>query len=211
MNYKKNQSGYILGQKNKIESYTYEEYLRGFGADETTTPKGVAPRLFVDGNTIMTWGYRGNNLAHFHSFKNKRDAKNMLLEIWESNVLDNFDAPRFFTTKKELFEDFADAHGRDYRVVKRYFHFMEYLEQKKQIKKAVQDNRPLTTQTEILTYINENRAALTQKMKFLNELKAEGKKNDWQVEANKMMQEVSGNDFRSLTWLQVYELIKKNV
>ena len=73
LNFKTSQKGYVL-INGKIEKYTYSDFLREFGSDETTTCKGVAPRLYVTGNTLMTWGIRGNNHAFYASFKNKRYA-----------------------------------------------------------------------------------------------------------------------------------------
>ena len=32
-------------------------------ADETTTPRGIAPRMFVKNNELRTWGVGGNNEA----------------------------------------------------------------------------------------------------------------------------------------------------
>lgn len=83
MLHKLSKVGYILNHKNEIESITYKEYLQEYGSDETTTPRGVAPRLYVDGNTIMSWGVRGNNLCLYASFKNKRD---LFLSVLENNI-----------------------------------------------------------------------------------------------------------------------------
>lgn len=117
LNFKKNQKGYIL-EKRKIESLKYSDYLREYGADETTTSRGVEPRLYVEGNTVMTWGV---NHKVYEYCKNKTEAKKLLYSIWESNVSDNWYAPRFFTTKKDLFEGIADAQGREVKIIKRYF------------------------------------------------------------------------------------------
>jgi len=117
LNFKTSQNGYVL-INGKIENYTYSGYLREFGSDETTTPRGIAPRLYVDGNSIMTWGCTGNRHAFYASFKNKREATAALYEIWENYVSEyNWDAPRFFTKKNDLFEDLSDCHGKETRVI----------------------------------------------------------------------------------------------
>jgi hypothetical protein len=43
-----NQTGFIfVSYSNSIEELTYRDYLRQYGADETTSPNGVAPRIHV--------------------------------------------------------------------------------------------------------------------------------------------------------------------
>jgi hypothetical protein len=47
-------------------------------------------------------------------------------------------------------------------------------------------------------------------MNQLNLLKTAENKQEWQIKANSLVQKVSGNDFRALTWKEVYNLIKEN-
>lgn len=151
-------TGYILNGYGEIEKLSYKEYLREFGADETTTPRGVAPRLYIDGSTIYSWGVRGNNHYTYEVCNSNREAKKLLYSIWERNVENNWDAPRFFDTKKELYEDLADIHQKDIKVIKRYFSIKQAVEQAQIQAKKKHDNRPLTTEEDMINYINNNKA-----------------------------------------------------
>jgi len=214
MNYNLSKQGYILDHKGDIESITYKEYLSEFGSDQTTTPRGVAPRLYVDGNTIMSWGVRGNNHRFYASFKNKREATDALYEVWEQNVSNDWDAPRFFTTKKELFEDVAERECKDVKVVKRYYRILENrakrIKQQKQKDKELRESLKVVTKETVLNYIKTNRQIVQTSMNELNSLKMVENKSEWQVKANSLVQKVSNNDFRALTWKEVYNLIKEN-
>jgi len=208
LNFKTSQKGYILLNK-KIENYSYYEYLKEFGSDETTTPRGIAPRLYVDGNSIMTWGVRGNNHAFYASFKNKREATAALYEIWENYISEkNWDAPLFFAKKIDLFKDLADLHGREIKIVKRYFKMQDSRIERAKTAKIKYDNRPSFTNEMMLNFINSNRKMINESLKELEELKVEGKKDVWQVKANSLIQKVSNNDFRVLNWKEIYNLIK---
>ena len=207
-----NKKGYILNGKNEIETLTYKDYLSTYGADETTTGKGVGPRLYVEGNTIMTWGVKGNNHKMFATFANKREATNKLWEIWEQNAVDNWDAPRFFNTKKALYEDFAESNGRSVAVVKRYFRIKDTIQanfiKMKNEKEEQRARRPIFSVQNMTEFIENNREMIQTSLNELNELKQSENKTDWQIKANSLIQKVSNNDFRALNWKEIYNLIK---
>jgi hypothetical protein len=215
LNFKTSQKGYILVE-GEIQNTTYLGYLRDYGADETTTGRGVAPRLYVDGNTVMTWGVKGNNHRVYSYCQNKTEAKFLLYSIWESNVSDNWDAPRFFTTKKDLFEDIAESINREIKVVKRYFKikdsqykaFLILKEEEKQ-RKLNYEKRPSFSKDAMLNFIKENKKEISVLLKELDVLKLENKQNEWQVKANSLVQRVSNNDFRVLKWKEIYNLTRE--
>ncbi len=210
LNFKTSQNGYVL-INGKIENYTYYEYLREFGSDETTTPRGIAPRLYVDGNSIMTWGVRGNNHAFYASFKNKREATAVLYEIWENYISEkNWDAPRFFTRKIDLFNDLVDCHGRTLKVVKRFFKMQNSRIERAKNAKIKHNNRPYFTKEMMLEFINNNREMVNSLLIELDALKQAENKELWQVKANALIQKVSNNDFRILKWKEIYNLIKNS-
>ena len=216
LNFKPSQKGYILVE-GEIQNTTYLGYLRDYGADETTTGRGVAPRLYVDGKTVMTWGVRGNNHRVYSYCKNKTEAKELLYSIWESNVLDNWDAPRFFTTKKDLFVDIADGQNREVKVIKRYFKikdaqykaFLITKEEEKQ-RKLGYDKRPSFSKDSMLNFIKENKKEISVLLTELDTLKLENNQGEWQVKANALVQRVSNNDFRVLKWKEIYNLTREN-
>jgi hypothetical protein len=216
LNFKTSQKGYIL-ERGEIQSTTYLGYLAEYGADETTTGRGVAPRLYVEGNTVMTWGVKGNNHKMYASCKNKTEAKFLLYSIWQNNVSDNWDAPRFFTTKKDLFEDVADSESRTIEVVKRYFKiqgsqnkaFLISQEEEKQCKLGY-DKRPSFSKNDMLNFIKDNKKEISVLLRELDVLKLENKQSEWQVKANSLVQRVSNNDFRVLKWKEIYNLTREN-
>ena len=181
MLYKLSQRGYILRERNVIEVLTYSEYLREFGADETTTGKGVAPRLYIDGTNIYTWGVRGNNHKLFLSCKNKREAKNALFEIWENNVSNDWNAPRFFTKKIDLFEYVSECNNKGIDVVKRYFR-LKYVIERKRLQESILvkekfENAKKISKGEIENFIVQNSELIKQSLIELDELKKWHKEN----------------------------------
>lgn len=95
----------------KVEVYTIKEYIDEFLRDLTTTPKGVAPRLFVEsivnhGETIWihsTWGAMGNSYKPYveETFKTKEEAELALYAYWW-RFHDGVDhAPSHFSTLKK--------------------------------------------------------------------------------------------------------------
>lgn len=208
MNHRLTHNGYIINHKGEIENIKYRDYLREFGSDETTTPMGVAPRLYVDGKNIYTWGVRGNNHKLFKMCKNNKEAKDILYGIFEDNVYSWGDAPRFFRTKKELFEDLSDLYDKDVKVIKRYFSIRSAQKEKLRQSKIKHDSRPLTTIQMMADYIQSNKEMVQTTLNELNELKRAENKELWQVKANSLVQKVCNNDFRTLNWKEVYNFTK---
>jgi hypothetical protein len=216
LNFKLSQKGYIL-EKGEIQNTNYLGHLREYGADETTTGKGVAPRLYIEGNTVMTWGVGGNNHKIYASCQNKTEATNLLYSIWQNNVSDNWDAPRFFTTKKDLFVHIAESINREIKVIKRYFKiknsqykaFLILKEEEKQ-RKINYDKRPSFSKDDMLNFIKENKKEILVLLRELDALKLENNQSEWQVKANTLVQRVSNNDFRVLKWKEIYNLIREN-
>lgn len=100
---KLNQIGFIVNNNNEIEPLTYRKYLREYAADETTSPRGVEPRLHIrkeDENTfeIWDWGMSGNHPYFYgYTFDNEEDAELFLFECWENErYSDKFYGQIFF-------------------------------------------------------------------------------------------------------------------
>lgn len=73
------------------------------------------------------------------------------------------------------------------------------------------DERPLFTVEMMIEYLSKNREIVQEKLKEIDQLKASGNKEDWQVKANALIQQVSNNDFRVLKWSEIYRLIRENL
>lgn len=211
LNFKLSKQGYILNSRDNIEKLSYQDYLRDFGADETTTGRGVAPRLYVDGNTLMTWGISGNNHKVYAYCKNKTQAKELLHSIWGGNVSDNWDAPRFFTKKVDLFQDLAECHQKNILIIKRYFKIQESMAEKLRLSKIKNDNRESFTVDMMIDFVNDNKIHIKETLIELEALKDAENKELWQIKANSLVQRVSNNDFRVLRWKEIYNLIRENV
>lgn len=110
-----NKTYYIL-ENDVITPIVYSEYLREYGADETTTPKGVAPRLHVRENEtvdgmqfeVWTWGVGGNNPRREDAFGTEEEARMYIWDSWEANIqYRNDNAPGYFCTIEELKESYG--------------------------------------------------------------------------------------------------------
>lgn len=63
------------------------------------------------------------------------------------------------------------------------------------------------SESKILEFISKNENLVWDKLKELDELKANNDKQNWQIKANSLVQMVSKNDF-SLGWKEIYTLIR---
>lgn len=210
LQFKTSQTGYIL-QNGKIEKYTYSEFLTEFGSDETTTPRGIAPRLFIEANnSIYRWGANGKRIF-IMSCRSKREATQEIYKIWEQNIFESCNSVYFFKTKKDLFEDYAELTSQTSQEVKCFFKNEEQKAIHLELSKKIYDNRPFVSVEQMKLYISENAKIIQEKLDYLDELKAENNKEVWQKEANSLIMQVSNNDFRNLKWKEIYNLIKLEI
>lgn len=203
--------GYVLNSGGKIEQLRYQDYLNEYGTDETTTPRGIGSRYFLDDKTLCTWGIRGNNYKRLETFTTKTDAKKYLYELKESYIESDWDAPTFFTSKQDLYEDLSLGHNKSIKVIKRYFRYQKYLDHQTQKLKMMVDNRPSFTVEMMKAYISSNIDMLKELVFELDKLKSSSEIELWQVKANSLVQKVSNNDFRVLKWINIYRLIREEV
>lgn len=208
LRYKPSKKGYILDSYGDIETIQYKDYLREFGGDETTTPNGIAPRLFLDGKTVMTWGVRGNNLRAYKHCDTKTEAKNFLFAVWEGNIEEECEFVYFATSKNDLYNYLAETHEKDVKVIKRFFKIQNAEKEKLRLSKIKHDNRPRFTPEMMRKYIADNKEMVQTSLKELDELKQAENKEIWQIKANVLIQKVSNNDFRFLKWKEIYNLIR---
>jgi hypothetical protein len=211
LNFKLSKQGYILNSRDNIEKISYQDYLRDFGADETTTPRGVAPRLFLDGKTLCTWGLRGNNRKELETYKTKKEAKNILFLKWENNLSEACEFTFFASSKKELFEYLAERFDKNQKVIKRYFRTEESKSEKLRLSKIKNDNRESFTVDMMIDFIKDNEIYIKEVLIELKALKDAENKELWQIKANSLVQRVSNNDFRVLKWKEIYNLIREKV
>jgi hypothetical protein len=68
-------------------------------ADETTTPHGIAPRMYVERNELRTWGAGGNNETLVFEFKTNEQAEHALLLCHLYDLENHCDAPNVFYTR----------------------------------------------------------------------------------------------------------------
>jgi hypothetical protein len=126
----------------EIEEMTYGEYCREYGADETTSPRGIAPRMHIRDKSefgateedaiflfeIWSWGTGGNN-PYFTgtSFDNEADADNEIMEIFEYNAMNkNDNAPSYYSTEEEAVAAWAEMEGVSTYSVVRFLKVKEY-------------------------------------------------------------------------------------
>ena len=83
-------------------------------ADETTTPHGIAPRMFVENNELRTWGVAGNNEALVNQFETNAQAEHALLLCHLYDLNNHCDAPTVFYTRDEAedaYEEYLGGEG----------------------------------------------------------------------------------------------------
>jgi hypothetical protein len=91
---------------NEVEEITFGSLVREF-ADETTSPNGVAPRFFYDGNEeegydANTWGVGGNNRRDLDiHFDTEEEAEEWLLNTFEHDMDNSSESVYFFDTEEE--------------------------------------------------------------------------------------------------------------
>ena len=73
------------------------------------------------------------------------------------------------------------------------------------------DNRPLVAVEEMEAYIETNKAEIKEELEILDVLKSENRKEEWHVKMNALVQKVANNDFRTLGWQEIRNLIKSKV
>ena len=106
LNYKnRNKLVYFRNDNGEIEQCTYAEFVREFGADETTTPKSVAPRKFVYSSfkdfQVREWNRHGFGSKLLSTHETRAEAEKELFEYWESYMNDSDQTPYFTTDKKD--------------------------------------------------------------------------------------------------------------
>lgn len=96
---------YYRDERGDIEQCTYAEFVRQFGADETTTPNGVAPRKYVydtyNNFEVREWNRHGFGSKLLSTHETRAEAEKELFEYWESFMLDSDQTPYFTTDKKD--------------------------------------------------------------------------------------------------------------
>ncbi len=80
--------------------------------DETTTPTGVRPRYFVNGNELHSWVSTGNKASLVHSFDTAEEAEHALLLTFKHDLDSNDNAPFYYSTRADAQEE-LDAMADD--------------------------------------------------------------------------------------------------
>jgi len=133
---------YLIGDNYQIEETTYGQYLRDYGADETTSPNGIAPRIHIrqiehapsDGNycisyEIWSWGVSGNHPRYTGtSFDTEEEAQMHLFDVFESNIANGKgDTTSCYYSKEEVMESIADMRNKPINVIRRYVQYCEFI------------------------------------------------------------------------------------
>lgn len=80
-----NQTVFHFNNENEIEETTLYAHIME-SEDQTTTPRGVGPRIHIRENEedgtyeIWTWGVNGNNSKFIETFDTRKDAEQDLKE-----------------------------------------------------------------------------------------------------------------------------------
>ena len=90
---------YTIGESG-IEEHELGDIATQY-ADMTTTPQGVAPRMYVEGTDLRTWGTGGSNEALVNQFATSEQAQHALLLCHLYDLDNDFDAPVVFFSRED--------------------------------------------------------------------------------------------------------------
>jgi len=167
---------YFINYSNEIESMTYGAFCREFGGDETTSPRGIAPRIHIrevekfveneDGEITGTeiefqtwsWGIQGNHPSHIGpDFETEEEAENEVLEHFEYN-LEKFDnTPPYYYSQSEteasLIENMEYDLGVDFEVAKSIYSKMQRVKVRRAAFARIAENKRIEAKKESEKFI----------------------------------------------------------
>lgn len=214
---------FIFNSKTEIEKTNLYDFVMSF-ADETTSPRGVEPRLHIrqneDDNTfeVWTWGVRGQNLREIGSGLTEEEAIDWIYSsIYCTDFQNSSESTIYFESEEEaknyLAERFSEENNISFETAKHILRKEKIVSNIKQEKTRLLqekiDNRPSFTKEMMVDYILQNKVIIQDKLQELDKLKNDEEKEKWQVKANALIQQVSNNDFRLLKWKEIYTLIRE--
>lgn len=145
-----NKIGAVI-ENGRVNELTYADYLSEYHSDETTSPRGVEPRLHIRDNSLLqrfelwTWGTRGCHPRLIKSFETMEQAELERLKEWDSNAcIGSGDAPRFFESKEEAVQVLGDRNEEDNPILMR------------QIKEAIKGGKELYCDPHYIFVIDKN-------------------------------------------------------
>lgn len=214
---------FIFNSKCEIEKTNLYDFVMSF-ADETTSPRGVEPRLHIrqneDDNTfeVWTWGVRGQNLREIGSGLTEEEAIDWIYSsVYCTDFQNSSESTIYFESEEEAKNDLAERFSEENNIS---FETAKHILRKEKIVSNIKqertrllrekiDNRPSFTKEMMVDYILQNKVIIQEKLQELDKLKNDEEKEKWQVKANALIQQVSNNDFRLLKWKEIYTLIRE--
>lgn len=119
--------------KARVEEYSIWQYINEYLRDTTTTPRGIAPRLFIEeieefeeGESteilhyyiISSWGVGGNYYRRNYEgkkFETEEEAELHLYNLWWEYRHECDNAPIFYNTREEA-EAWVEENKKDWEV-----------------------------------------------------------------------------------------------
>ena len=154
---------------------------------------------------ISLFELRKNGITSIGKNQNRKNRiwTNEVIEILKKNKIpftNSNDAPKGgvcgefvkLTSKSQLFQIEAEKEFKRRALID---------------EKLIKEAKKTQSEIRILEFIKENEKLVWDKLKELNELKANNDKENWQIKANFLVKIVSKNDF-SVGWKEIYTLIK---
>lgn len=213
---------FIYNSKSEIEKTNLYDFVMSF-ADETTSPRGVEPRLHIrkneDDNTfeVWTWGARGQNLRNIGSGLTEEEAIDWIYSsVYCTDFQNSSESTIYFESEEDAENDLAERFSEENNIsIETAKHILRkekivsnIKQERNRLLREKIDNRPSFTREMMVDYILNNKAIIQEKLQELDKLKNEEEKDKWQVKANALIQQVSNNDFRVLKWKEIYTLIR---
>lgn len=215
----------------EVEEMSYQEYLKEYGIDETTTPNGLGDRMHIreveEGNVIewqiWSWGTCGNHPRFTGtSFDNAEDAELYYYERCEWYIQEkNWNAPSFFYTEKEaedhIIHDISDVNRIDLGVAA-HIRRKQIIVKKERATREAAHRAKITAEYEarkayLATAVPAEAATFVIDEKFIRDLK-EAKnlikqdKNNRHASALKGLIERNGKEKIESDFWQVFRILK---
>lgn len=191
----------LSGENKRISDWSDVDYI----LDKCFT-KAIVMRNLTQPVEEFSACYGWQNLDDIMEEKEctKKEAENIFKSILVTDIVNSCLWEMLYKLPYDLPESLSLNVHIDFLGTKEN---IEFLEQSK-LEKLNFDNRPIVSINEMESYIEENKIEIKEKLEFLDNLKIENKKEVWQKEVNSLIMQVSNNDFRTLKWKEIYNLIR---
>ena len=172
-----------------VEQMSWGEFVREHGADETTSPRGVAPRIHIRHNEeieyvvndkgeevltgeikyeIWSWGISGNHPSFTGtSFDTEEEAEEEVLKHFEYNCEKSDQTPMYYSTEQEATDDIilciSDKENIAIEVATSIYEKMQKLKLRRAALSKISEEKRLAERAESMKHVESEAQLLFEK------------------------------------------------